>query len=90
MSVLRFAALGAAFFHLSSAGAVLRRDLEPPEAPVEGWSYLGCYVDNVNKRALDGPVHYDETGLTAETCIDHCAGLGYAFAGMEYSKECCK
>lgn len=91
MSLLRFAALGAAFLHLpSSASVIVRRDLTPPETPRDGWTYLGCYVDSVSKRALDGPVHYDTEGLTAETCVAHCVGLGYAFAGMEYAQECCK
>jgi hypothetical protein len=91
MSLLRFAALGAAFFHLSSSASVIvRRDLTPPETPRDGWTYLGCYVDSVSKRALDGPVHYDNEGLTAEKCVAHCVGLGYAFAGMEYAQECCK
>ncbi|SCO42989.1 related to glyoxal oxidase precursor [Fusarium fujikuroi] len=89
MSLLRFAALGAAFLHLpSSASVIVRRDLTPPETPRDGWTYLGCYVDSVSKRALDGPVHYDTEGLTAETCVAHCVGLGYAFAGMEYAQEC--
>jgi hypothetical protein len=90
MVVLRFAALAAASLPLTSASAIFRRDLTAPESPREGWSYLGCFIDSTSKRALDGPVHYDETGLTAETCVAHCVGLGYAFAGMEYSKECCK
>ncbi|KAM0543619.1 hypothetical protein ACHAPJ_012206 [Fusarium lateritium] len=87
MSILRFAALGAAFLHLTSASVILRRDLTPPETPKEGWSYLGCYIDSTTKRALDGPVHYP-TQLTAEACVDICADAGYAYAGMEYAQEC--
>lgn len=90
MLVLRLAALAAASAHCASASVILRRDLTAPESPADGWEYLGCYIDSTSNRALNGPVHYDETGLTAETCVAHCVGLGYAFAGMEYSKECCK
>nr|CEG04248.1 unnamed protein product [Fusarium clavum] len=88
MLVLRLAALAAASAHCASASVILRRDLTAPESPAKGWAYLGCYIDSTANRALNGPVHYDETGLTAETCVAHCVGLGYAFAGMEYSKEC--
>ncbi|KAF5021880.1 hypothetical protein F66182_6071 [Fusarium sp. NRRL 66182] len=88
MIFLRYAAYGAAFLHASSASVLLRRDLTPPTAPREGWSYLGCFVDNVARRALDGPVRYDNTNLTAENCVAHCASAGFAFAGMEYSVEC--
>ncbi|KAF5007753.1 hypothetical protein FDECE_5925 [Fusarium decemcellulare] len=88
MVAFRFAALGAAFLHLTSASVILRRDLTPPETPQTGWSYIGCFVDSVAKRALDGATHYDSTGLTAQTCVAFCADAGFAYAGMEYTAEC--
>ncbi|KAI4197801.1 MAG: hypothetical protein LQ350_005706 [Teloschistes chrysophthalmus] len=52
-----------------------------------GWTYQGCYVDNLNGRIL-GNRQADNTALTVEKCIATCAGLGYSVAGMEYSSEC--
>ncbi|KAF7543009.1 hypothetical protein G7Z17_g11090 [Cylindrodendrum hubeiense] len=88
MGVLRSAALGAAFLHLTSASVIVRRDLTPPTTPQDGWGYIGCFVDSVAQRSLDGAVHYDTTDLTAETCVAYCADAGFAYAGMEYSAEC--
>jgi len=43
-------------------------------------TYLGCFEDNTNTRALDGAfgVH---NAMTGEMCIGFCAGLGYIVAG---------
>lgn len=90
MHALRLAA-AAAFLCFASANAdLLPRDLAPPSSPREGWGYIGCYVDSVAARALDGPSHYDSAGLTAETCVAYCADAGYSYAGTEYSVECCE
>lgn len=90
MAVTRCVALAAAFLHLTSASVILRRDLTPPQTPKTAWSYLGCFVDSADKRVLGGAVHYDIDGLTAETCVDFCDESGFAYAGMEYTAECCK
>lgn len=90
MTAFRFVALGAAFLHLTSASVILRRDLTPPANPQEGWNYIGCFVDSVAQRVLNGAVHYDTTGLTAESCVAFCSGAGFAYAGMEYTAECCE
>jgi hypothetical protein len=28
--------------------------------------------------------------MTDESCVQYCAGQGYAFAGTEYTDECCE
>ncbi|KAM6513609.1 hypothetical protein FALCPG4_015994 [Fusarium falciforme] len=88
MAALRFVALGAAFLHLTSASVIFRRDLTPPATPQDGWGYIGCFVDSVAERSLNGAVQYDTTGLTAQTCVAFCANAGFAYAGMEYTAEC--
>jgi hypothetical protein len=48
------------------------------------------YSDNVGGiRTLSSN---SEAGdyMTEETCINFCNGLGYIYAGVEYSDECCK
>lgn len=90
MAVTRCVALAAAFLHLTSASVIIRRDLTPPTTPQTGWSYIGCFVDSPAQRVLSGAVHYDTDGLTAETCVAFCDEAGFAYAGMEYTAECCK
>ncbi|KAJ9092947.1 hypothetical protein QFC19_008545 [Naganishia cerealis] len=52
-----------------------------------GWSYRGCYVDNVNGRILVNQ-RPDMTALTVQSCIAACTGAGFTVAGMEYSTQC--
>lgn len=52
-----------------------------------GFSYLGCYTEATNGRALSGlenPV--GGSTLTVALCAAACKG--YAFMGLEYSGEC--
>jgi hypothetical protein len=71
---------------LSSAAAIERRAAvsNPPPA---GWTYKGCYTDNVQYRALGGASYSNATSMTEETCISFCASSGYDFAGLEYAGE---
>jgi len=58
---------------------------------VDGWTSLGCYTDNVSGRALSYglAVPGGPTALTIEICLSGCKALGYIYAGVEYSDECC-
>jgi glucan 1,3-beta-glucosidase len=57
--------------------------------PLPGWTFLGCYTDNVSERAL--PVSVTVSGgNTNEGCQSACLSAGYVIAGTEYSGECCK
>jgi len=52
-----------------------------------GWSYSGCFVDNINGRIL--PYGQPDDGqVTVESCVDLCAELGYNVSGIEYSSQC--
>ncbi|KAH6625396.1 hypothetical protein C7974DRAFT_312264 [Boeremia exigua] len=51
------------------------------------WSYVGCGRDNIADRAFPGP-SYSRAAATVEMCVDFCAGQGYTYAGLEYSREC--
>jgi hypothetical protein len=57
-----------------------------------GWTYLGCYTDNVSGRALPNgeAVPGGETAMTNEACQTACLAAGYSIAGTEYSQECCR
>lgn len=71
-----------------ATASVIPRALEIPTALPNNWTYLGCYVDNINGRALSGAFYANETHMTAETCVLYCMDAGYPFAGTEYGIEC--
>ncbi|XP_067084046.1 sialate:O-sulfotransferase 2 [Osmerus mordax] len=50
--------------------------------------YIGCYVDDIQKRALRGVSFYDYKKMTVFRCQDNCAERGYLFAGLEFGAEC--
>lgn len=61
--------------------------------PTGGWTFRGCWTDNVNARTLTvGSVLVGAPGtkMTIEGCLAACGGMGYVYAGVEYSAECCK
>ncbi|KAI4215353.1 MAG: hypothetical protein LQ351_002253 [Letrouitia transgressa] len=58
----------------------------PPTLP-SGWTYKGCYVDNLNGRILSTQ-RPDDAALTIEKCVQACITAGYIVAGAEYSHEC--
>jgi glucan 1,3-beta-glucosidase len=57
-----------------------------------GWTFLGCYTDNVGGRTLMNGVQVPggASAMTIELCEATCKSAGYTLAGVEYSGECCK
>uniref|UniRef100_A0A8C5BA59 WSC domain containing 2 n=1 Tax=Gadus morhua TaxID=8049 RepID=A0A8C5BA59_GADMO len=60
------------------------------ERPLEGVlsKYVGCYVDDIQKRALRGVSFFDYKKMTVFRCQDNCAERGYLYAGLEFGAEC--
>ena len=61
------------------------------------YEYAGCWnettelPDTTRRRALDGGAQEVREGhMTAPLCLDFCStsGNAYAYAGLEYSREC--
>ncbi|XP_060106065.1 sialate:O-sulfotransferase 2 [Heteronotia binoei] len=50
--------------------------------------YIGCYVDNIHRRALRGVSFFDYKKMTLFRCQDNCAERGYLYAGLEFGAEC--
>jgi glucan 1,3-beta-glucosidase len=57
-----------------------------------GWTFLGCYTDNVGGRTLMNGVQVPggASAMTIELCEATCNAAGYILAGVECSGECCK
>ena len=57
-----------------------------------GWTFLGCYTDNVSGRTLMNGLQVPggAGAMTVELCEATCKSAGYTLAGLEYSGECCK
>ncbi|KAF2088050.1 copper radical oxidase [Saccharata proteae CBS 121410] len=52
-----------------------------------GWSYMGCYIDNANGNIMNNR-QPDSNANTHEECISACQSLNYTVAGMEYGTQC--
>lgn len=52
-----------------------------------GWTYAGCGTDSVSHRALDDAATASDN-MTVEMCVDFCATGNFAYAGLEYAREC--
>ncbi|KAM3868136.1 sialate:O-sulfotransferase 2 [Diretmus argenteus] len=50
--------------------------------------YMGCFIDDIQKRALRGVSFFDYKKMTVFRCQDNCAERGYLFAGLEFGAEC--
>ncbi|KAG9354942.1 hypothetical protein JZ751_001655 [Albula glossodonta] len=50
--------------------------------------YIGCYIDDTQRRALRGASFFDYRKMTVFRCQDNCAERGYLYAGLEFGAEC--
>ncbi|KAI0005685.1 WSC domain-containing protein [Xylariaceae sp. FL0662B] len=59
----------------------------PPRLAAGGWQYQSCYMEPMGVRALATLVRADDR-MTVEMCTQTCADNMYAYAGLEYGREC--
>ncbi|KAJ6452289.1 WSC domain-containing protein [Mycena sanguinolenta] len=52
-----------------------------------GWTQLGCFTDQTEKRILAGSVHTGNN-MSIEACISYCNLDGFSYAGLDYGREC--
>lgn len=50
------------------------------------YTFLGCYTEATNIRALSAASFYNYTGMNEEQCASDCTG--YDYFGVEYGGEC--
>jgi len=55
----------------------------PSIGTVKGWTYRGCWTDDVTERALISKKW--KGNLTPQRCAEVCKG--YRYFGLEYSSE---
>jgi hypothetical protein len=70
--------------------SLYKRGLVVSSSLPTGWTSKGCLTDNVNSRSLYSAAYTDGSAMTEESCIAFCSNKGYAYAGVEYSQECCR
>ncbi|TGJ79803.1 hypothetical protein E0Z10_g8959 [Xylaria hypoxylon] len=58
-----------------------------PPKTLGTWQYQSCYMEPMSPRALDKLVKADDK-MTIETCLEACGNAKYAYAGLEYGREC--
>ncbi|KAK3940061.1 glyoxal oxidase-like protein [Diplogelasinospora grovesii] len=60
-----------------------------PNPGVNGFSYIGCYSEGTNGRALAyGLGGVPGANMTVSKCTAGCLAAGYILAGVEYGGEC--
>ncbi|GKT90464.1 WSC domain protein [Colletotrichum tofieldiae] len=52
------------------------------------YKYLGCARDPSGQGRTLPSAKTSGDSMTVDTCIKHCDGKGFAYAGLEYAKEC--
>uniref|UniRef100_A0A915DZY9 protein xylosyltransferase n=1 Tax=Ditylenchus dipsaci TaxID=166011 RepID=A0A915DZY9_9BILA len=56
--------------------------------PSKVYSHIGCFIDDVNSRLLDGFKYEFKEHNSMEKCVQACLRAGFVYAGLEYSTEC--
>jgi hypothetical protein len=54
---------------------------------VTGWTYLGCYTDALDTRALTANIYFDNA-MTVNKCLAYCKSKGDTTAAVEYGTQC--
>ncbi|XP_025084459.1 uncharacterized protein LOC112558294 isoform X1 [Pomacea canaliculata] len=57
-----------------------------PNTQIKNSSYIGCYEDATDRLLPSGFI--GTADMTPDVCVQHCASLGFAYAGLEYRSEC--
>lgn len=53
-----------------------------------GWTYSGCFSDNLNPRSLGKQGEWWGEPITSTGCIEHCNSIGNPIAGTENGGQC--
>lgn len=53
-----------------------------------GWTYSGCFSDNINPRSLGKQGEWWGKAITSTGCVEHCNSIGNSIAGTEDGGQC--
>lgn len=78
--------------NLVATGMTIGREISTTLEARSTWTFLGCYRDNVDGRALPNgeAVLGGTNAMTNVLCQSTCLQAGFSIAGTEYAGECCK
>jgi hypothetical protein len=78
--------------NLVATGMTIGRDNYTTLEARSTWTFLGCYRDNVDGRALPNgeAVLGGTNAMTNVLCQSTCLQAGFSISGTEYAGECCK
>ncbi|XP_039290436.1 WSC domain-containing protein ARB_07867 [Nilaparvata lugens] len=58
-----------------------------PDIPALG-RYIGCYIDNGDKRVFNGIKKDFPSRNNPQLCVNFCLRNNYQYAGLQYGREC--
>ncbi|KAF8952775.1 WSC domain-containing protein [Flammula alnicola] len=72
---------------------VSERQVDNPNGPPPGWTFVGCYTDRGGARTLKAQSFSNATAMTPALCIEFCGPSEtffptYGFAGVEFGQQC--
>ena len=68
---------------------VLPRPDRGADTGAPGWTYLGCFRDDISRILVGSkPLDYLRGSMSRSMCTSHCEASGYSFAGTENGYEC--
>ncbi|KAF8809245.1 WSC-domain-containing protein [Phlegmacium glaucopus] len=65
----------------------VRQNSSDPNAILPGWSRVGCFVDQGGIRVLQA-ASFSSANMTPAACMTLCTPGNFAFAGVEFHKQC--
>jgi hypothetical protein len=86
---LRGLILSGLFSVLAASGCAGQAETESTSASVPAalsGNYVGCYTDEKTRDLTDEAV--SAGSMSVETCVADCGKAGYAYAGVQYGKQC--
>lgn len=73
----------------SVTSMILPRPCCEADVGVPGWTYLGCFQDDMSRILVGSkPLDYLRGPMSRSMCTSHCQASGYSFAGTENGYEC--
>ena len=70
------------------SGTLYPKQIQPTCDFYQKVNYIGCFQDNREVRVLNGTSTQNPNIMTPYHCVTYCHEFGYAYAGVQWGKEC--